>query len=104
MEGGGESPWRGGGLLGGEGASLEGGGESPWRGGGPPWRGVSLEVGGESPWRGGGLLGGGSPSGGGIPACTEADPHPVNRITDACKNITLAPTSLRPVKIAFFLI
>ena len=26
--------------------------------------------------------------GGGIPACTEADP-PVNRITDACKNITL---------------
>ena len=34
--------------------------------------------------------------GGGIPACTEADP-PVNRITDRCKNITLATTSLRPV-------
>ena len=26
--------------------------------------------------------------GGGIPACTEADPH-MNRITDACENITL---------------
>ena len=33
---------------------------------------------------------------GGIPACTEADP-PVNRMTDRCKNITLATTSLRPV-------
>ena len=31
----------------------------------------------------GGLLGGG----GIIPACTEADPSPVNRITDMCKNI-----------------
>ena len=27
--------------------------------------------------------------GGGIPACTETDPPPVNRITDACENITL---------------
>ena len=37
----------------------------------------------------------------GIPACTEADTHPppVNRMTDRCKNITLATTSLRPVKI-----
>ena len=35
--------------------------------------------------------------GGGIPACTEADTPPVNRMTDRCKNITLA-TSLRPVK------
>ena len=26
-------------------------------------------------------------------------PHPVNRMTDRCKNITLATTSLRPVKI-----
>ena len=33
---------------------------------------------------------------GGIPACTEADP-PVNRMTDRCKNITLATTSLWPV-------
>ena len=36
--------------------------------------------------------------GDGIPACTEADtPPPVNRMTDRCKNITLATTSLRPV-------
>ena len=34
--------------------------------------------------------------GGGIPACTEADP-PVNRITHTSKNITLATTSLRPI-------
>ena len=33
----------------------------------------------------------------GIPACTEADTPPVNRMTDRCKNITLATTSLRPV-------
>ena len=33
---------------------------------------------------------GGVCSGGGIPACTEADTPPVNRMTDACKNITLA--------------
>ena len=35
--------------------------------------------------------------GGGIPACTEADTLLVNRITNRCKNITLATTSLRPV-------
>ena len=35
----------------------------------------------------------------GIPTCTEADTPPVDRITDACKNITLATTSLQPVKI-----
>ena len=41
------------------------------------------------------LLGGG---GCGIPTYTEADiPPPLDRITDACKNITLATTSLRPV-------
>ena len=38
-----------------------------------------------------------APGGCGIPACTEADPPPVNRMTDRCKNITLATTSLRPV-------
>ena len=43
--------------------------------------------------------------GGGIPASTEADPTPpppppVNRMTNRCKNITLATTSLRPVIIA----
>ena len=42
------------------------------------------------------LPGGGGPApGGGIPACTEADP-PVNRMTDRCKNITFA-ISLRTV-------
>ena len=35
----------------------------------------------------------------GIPACTEADTPPVNRMTNRCKNITLATTSLPPVKI-----
>ena len=35
---------------------------------------------------------------GGIPVCTEADP-PVNRMTDRCKNITLATTLLQPVNI-----
>ena len=38
----------------------------------------------------------------GIPACTEADPpSAVNRITHACKNITLVSTSLRPVIIGW---
>ena len=46
---------------------------------------------------GGCLLWGVSVLGGGIPACTEADTPPVNRMTDRCKNITLATTSLRPV-------
>ena len=45
----------------------------------------------------GGLLQGGLLPGGGIPACTEADTPPVNRMTDRCKNITLATTSLRLV-------
>ena len=36
------------------------------------------------------LPGGSAPRGGGISACTEADPPPVDRITDACKNIALA--------------
>ena len=39
-----------------------------------------------------------APGGCGIPVCTEADTPPVNRMTDRCKNITLATTSLRPVK------
>ena len=58
---------------------------------------------------GGCLLQGGSALGGvcswgvsaqggcGIPACTEVDTPPVNRMTDRCKNITLATTSLLPV-------
>ena len=55
--------------------------------------GVCLVWGGLVQGEGGGLL-----WGGGIPACTEADP-PVNRMTDRCKNITLATTLLRPVNI-----
>ena len=43
--------------------------------------------------RGGCLLQGG---GCGVPACTEADTPSVNRMTDRCKNITLATTSLQP--------
>ena len=40
-----------------------------------------------------------APGGCGIPACTEADtPPPMNRMTNSSKNITLATTSLRPVK------
>ena len=58
---------------------------------------------GGSAWSGGCLPGRGGvesdPGEGGIPACTEADPPPVNRMTDRCKNNTLATTSLRPVKI-----
>ena len=43
-------------------------------------------------------LGGVCSQGGGIPACTKADP-PLNRITDTSKNITLATTSLQLVKL-----
>ena len=70
------------------------------------WGGLSLVRGG-SPWSGGVLPGpGGSPWSGGVlpgpggvlpgPWGFSVDP-PVNRITDTCKNITLATTSLRPV-------
>ena len=50
-------------------------------------------------WSWGGLLRGrgSSPCPGGFPL--PGDP-PVNRITDTCKNITLATTSLRPVNIS----
>ena len=45
-------------------------------------------------WSQGGLV-----LGGGIPACTEeAPPSPENRMTDRCKSIALATTSLQPVK------
>ena len=84
-------PYAGGGLPG-RGCLLPGG--SPWQGvlpsGGSPCRGGS-------PWQGGSPWWVVSLAGGGIPACTEADLPPVNRMTDRCKNITLATTSLRPV-------
>ena len=101
---GGVSAWSGGVLLGPGGClPLPGGfslvrGGSPWSGGvllGP--RGVfSLVQGGVfSLVPRGALLGrGGSPWSGGF----SGDP-PVDRITDTCKNITLATTSLRPVNI-----
>ena len=61
-----------------------------------PGGGVCLVPGGGSPWSWGGsrLLGGSAWSGGGSP-----ETPPVNRITDTCKNKTLATTSLRPVNI-----
>ena len=48
----------------------------------------------------GGLLGGGVCSRGGGVVSQHAlrQTPPVNRMTDRCKNITLATTSLRPVK------
>ena len=55
---------------------------------------------GGSPWSQGGLW-----SGGGLPGPRGVSQHalrqtpPVNRMTDTSKNITLATTSLRPVKI-----
>ena len=65
------------------GFSLPGVGGGLVLGGGVCSRGVSLWGGGDLPARGG------SP-------CLETPP--VNRITHTCKNITLATTSLRPVK------
>ena len=52
----------------------------------------------------GGVCSGGvcSQGGCGIPACTEADTPLVNRMTNRCKNITLATTSLRPVFNIFY--
>ena len=48
---------------------------------------------------GGCLLPGGSPHPKGGSPCPETPP--VNRITHTCKNITLAPTSLRPVNMHY---
>ena len=71
-------------------SSSRGGGSSPWSGG-------VLPAGGVSAWSWGGLPG----PGGGVclvPGGFSGDPlPPVYRITDTCKNITLATTSLRPV-------
>ena len=67
-------------------------------GGGLPGLGESPAWGGFLPaWRGSSLLGG-SPCLGGF--SLPGDP-PLNRVTDTCKNITLATTSLRPVTILF---
>ena len=119
--GGGSSPCRGVSLLGGvllaqgEGVSLLGGvlpaGGYPCQGG-LLARGVSLPGGfsllGGLLAKGGLLAGGGLPAGGGSPclgglpargvSLPETPPPSVDRITDTSKNITLATTSLRPVK------
>ena len=106
---GGGYPWYGGFFLV-RGGSPWGWG-SVWSGGGSPWSGGFSLVPGGSAWSGGVLPGGclpglgGSPwSWGGLPGpggspCRGGSPEtpPVNRITDTCKNITLATTSLRPV-------
>ena len=49
----------------------------------------------------GGSAPGGSTPGGICSGGFASDMPPVNRITDMSKNITLASTSLRPVKIQF---
>ena len=79
--------------------SLLLGGGSPWQGGllgrgGLLVGGVSLAGG--SPWQGG-LLGGGLLGRGVSQHAVRQTPPLVNRMTDRCKNITLATTSLRPV-------
>ena len=89
-------------LLGPGGVCLVRGGFSlPGGGGLPGPEGFSLVRGGVYLVRGG-LLGpgGGSPCWGVVSAWSlggSPETPPVNRITDTCKNITLATTSLRPV-------
>ena len=104
--GGGGSAWSGGLPAGG--VCLVPG-RSAW-GGSPCWWGVCLVQGGVC------LVPGGSAWSGGVSAWSQGylpglggclpgpggsleTPPPVDRITDTCKNITLATTSLRPVKI-----
>ena len=102
----GGSAWSGGllpakgGLPGPGGFSLLGGsawsrGSACW--GGLPARGMSACWGG-LPARGMSACWGGSPCWGCLPGQGGSlEVPPVNRITDMCKNITLATTSLRPV-------
>ena len=90
----------GGGCLPGAGGACQGGGCVP---GGGACQGGCLPGGGAC--QGGWCLPGGVPARGGacqggVPArggCLTSPPHPVDRITDTCKNITLAKTSFRPV-------
>ena len=81
----------------GGGACLEGG-VPAWRGGCLPGEGGCLPGGGVPAWRGGACQ-----PGGGVPAWrggTSPGPPPVDRMTHACENITLAKTSFRPVNIS----
>ena len=93
----GGSAWSGGwGCLPGPGGVclVHGGVCLVWRGVCLVWGGVCLVPGG-SAWSGGVCL---VQGGSGIPACTEADTLPPCGQTHTSKNITLATTSLRPVK------
>ena len=94
---GGGSPWSGGGCV----CLVPGVGFSLVRGCAWSWGGFSLVLGGvPGPGRGFSLIRGGAWSQGGSPwsgGVFSGEPPPVNRITDTCKNITLATTSLRPV-------
>ena len=86
----GGSAWSGGFSQPGPGGSAWSGGVLPaWEGCLPGPGGFSQPGWGRSAWFRGGL-----PGPGGLPAWRTP---PVNRITDTCKNITLATTSLRPV-------
>ena len=69
--------------------------------GGSPCLGVSLPGGGVLPAGGFSLLGGGVSLPGGLldgEGFSLLETTPVNRMTNTCKNITLATTSLRPVR------
>ena len=71
--------------------------QSASRGGGSPWQGGFSLAGGVLPGRGGVLPGrGDSPWQEG--SSWQTPLPPVNRMTNRCKHITLATTSLRPVK------
>ena len=86
--------------------SLLPGGGSNWSGGVLPGLGGVCLVRGGSPWSGGGGLPGPRgclPDLEGFSLVLGGSPEtpPVDRITDTCKNITLATTSLRPVIMMF---
>ena len=76
--------------------SAPGGGSAP---GGVCSRGVSTPM--EVSASGGCLLGGCLVPGGWYPSMHQGRYPPVNRMTNRCKNITLATTSLRPVIIGW---
>ena len=84
------------------GLSGPGGGLPAWSGGVPAWSGgVPAWSRGVPVWSRGGVpgLGGGTCLVPGGCAWSGTPPPPVSRMTHTCKNITLAKTSFRPVKI-----
>ena len=72
--------------------------------GGLVWGGSAPGVGG-GVWSGGSAWSGGGSAPGGVclSAFWDTTPPPVNRMTNRCKNITLATTSLRPVTILHYI-